>query len=81
VPFHCHRLEIAFRAFAKPVRAAVFGTWRVLLLGVASTVAADHGPALRRLGVGRLAFVADVLTAFEAALVRIRGDVPKRELG
>jgi hypothetical protein len=77
VPFHCHRLEIGFRTLGKPLRAVVFAGWRVLLLGVAITVAADHGPALRRLGVGRLVFVADVLTAFEAALARIRGEEPK----
>jgi hypothetical protein len=77
VPFHCHRLRIGFESVPKAVRAAVFGGWRVLLLGVAITVAADHGPALRRLGVGRLVFVADVLTAFEAALTRIRGEEPK----
>ncbi|WP_103342825.1 ferritin-like domain-containing protein [Amycolatopsis sp. CA-126428] len=77
VPFHCHRLEIAFRPLGRPARAAVFGAWRVLLLGVAITVAADHGQALHRLGVGRLVFVADVLTAFEAALARIRGEQPK----
>ncbi|RSM40045.1 ferritin-like domain-containing protein [Amycolatopsis balhimycina DSM 5908] len=75
VPFHCHRLRIGFENVPGPGRAAVFGGWRVLLLGVALTVAADHGPALRELGVGRLVFVADVLTAFEAALARIRGRV------
>ncbi|SFW90096.1 ferritin-like domain-containing protein [Amycolatopsis australiensis] len=77
VPFHCHRLRGGFAGVPGPVRAAVFGAWRVLLLGVAVTVAADHGPALHRLGVGRLVFVADVLTAFEAALARIRGEEPK----
>ncbi|WP_410568657.1 ferritin-like domain-containing protein [Amycolatopsis sp. cmx-4-61] len=77
VPFHCHRLELAFRTMNHPARAALFGAWRVLLLGVAITVAVDHGAALRRLGVGRLVFVADVLTAFEAALGRIRGERPK----
>jgi hypothetical protein len=77
VPFHCDRLRIGFAGFPKPARAAVFGAWRVLLLGVAATVAADHGPALHRLGVGRLVFVADVLTAFEAALARVRGEEPK----
>lgn len=77
VPFHCARLEIAFRTLGKPVRAAVSGAWRVLLLGVAVTVAADHGAALHRLGVGRLVFVAGVFTEFEAALARIRGEEPK----
>lgn len=80
VPFHCHRLRIGFATLGKASRAVVFGVWRVLLLGVTITVAADHGRALRSLGVGRLVFVADVLTAFEAALARIRGDerTPKR---
>ena len=77
VPFHCHRLRVAFDAFAAPVCAIVFGLWRLLLLGVAVTVAADHGRALRKLGVGRLVFVADVLTAFESALARIRGEEPR----
>ncbi|MEU5263951.1 ferritin-like domain-containing protein [Amycolatopsis sp. NPDC021455] len=77
VPFHCHRLRAAFDRFPRGLRAAVFGAWRVLLLGVTITVAADHGRALRELGVGRLVFVADVLTAFEAALATIRGEEPK----
>jgi hypothetical protein len=77
VPFHCHRLRIGFATLGKASRALVFGAWRLLLLGVTITVAADHGRALRKLGVGRLVFVADVLTAFEAALARIRGDEPK----
>ena len=72
VPFHCHRLRAGFAGLPGIVRAAVFGGWRVLLLGVAITVAADHGPALRRLGVGRRVFVADVLAAFEAALTRLQ---------
>lgn len=77
VPFHCHRLRIGFATLGRPARALVFGAWRLLLLGVTITVAADHGRALRRLGVGRLVFVADVLVAFEAALARIRGEEPK----
>ncbi|MDT7798251.1 MAG: hypothetical protein QOI78_1684 [Actinomycetota bacterium] len=77
VPFHCHRLRLGFETLGKPTRALVFGAWRLLLLGVTITVAADHGRALRNLGVGRLVFVADVVTAFEAALARIRGDEPK----
>ncbi|KDN19910.1 ferritin-like domain-containing protein [Amycolatopsis rifamycinica] len=69
VPFHCHRLRGGFPA---GVRAVVFGAWRVLLIGVTITVAVDHGPALRRLGVGRREFVADVLTAFDVALARLQ---------
>ena len=77
VPFHCHRLRLGFATLGKPARALVFGAWRLFLLGVTVTVAADHGRALRKLGVGRLVFVAEVVTAFEAALARIRGDEPK----
>lgn len=77
VPFHCHRLRLGFADLPRTVRAAVFGAWRVLLLGVAITVAADHSAALHRLGVGRLVFVADVVTAFEAALARVRGEEPR----
>lgn len=72
VPFHCHRLRIGFRELGTPARTALFGAWRLLLLGVALTVAADHGPALHRLGVGRREFVADVLAAFESALARLQ---------
>ncbi|GHJ34572.1 hypothetical protein Sm713_01810 [Streptomyces sp. TS71-3] len=34
--------------------------WRLLVLAASMLVAVDHGPALRRLGIGRLRFVADV---------------------
>ncbi|MFJ7217092.1 ferritin-like domain-containing protein [Amycolatopsis sp. NPDC098790] len=69
VPFHCHRLR---GALPKAVRRVVFGAWRMLLLGVAVTVAADHRPALKQLGVGRRAFVVDVLAAFDAALAQLK---------
>ncbi|MBE1497210.1 hypothetical protein H4696_004310 [Amycolatopsis lexingtonensis] len=69
VPFHCHRLR---GGFAKPVRAVVFGAWRLLLTGVAITVAVDHGGALRALGVGRREFAAEVLAAFDVALAGLQ---------
>jgi len=72
VPFHCHRLRIGFGGLPEAARAAVFSGWRLLLLGVAITVAADHGPALHRLGVGRREFVADVLAAFDPALATLK---------
>jgi hypothetical protein len=80
VPFHCHRLRVGFAGTPAVLRAVVFGGWRLMLLGVTVTVAADHGRALRRLGVGRLVFAADVLTLFEDALAKIRGEerTPKR---
>jgi hypothetical protein len=41
----------------------VLGLWRLLLLAVTLVVAADHGGALARLGVGRLRFVTDVMAS------------------
>jgi hypothetical protein len=35
--------------------------WRLLLSAVCLVVVADHGRALRRLGVGRLRFLTDVV--------------------
>lgn len=57
VPLHRARLRTAFGRATRPIVAA----WRVLLLCVAAVVAVDHGPALRRLGVGRCQFVTDVV--------------------
>ncbi|MDA5281508.1 ferritin-like domain-containing protein [Streptomyces sp. NPDC054904] len=61
VPFHCRRLNEGLAPLPRPARRAVTAGWRVLLAGAAVVVAVDHGPALRALGVGRRAFVADVL--------------------
>ncbi len=47
---------------ARAMRRPVMVLWRLLLLVVSLVVAADHGPALRRLGIGRLRFVGDVMT-------------------
>lgn len=55
VPFHCARLR------QESLGALPLAGWRVLLCAVAAFVAVDHGPALRRLGVGRVRFVADVM--------------------
>jgi hypothetical protein len=49
VPFHLRRL------------GRLPALWWVLLAGTAVVVALDHGPALRRLGVPRRAFVREVL--------------------
>ncbi|WP_097985968.1 ferritin-like domain-containing protein [Streptomyces sp. f150] len=61
VPFHCHRLRRALRPLPPPVRVLVTSGWRAALAAVALVVAVDHGPALRRLGVGRRRFVAEVV--------------------
>lgn len=77
VPFHCQRLSGAFPGLPGLARRAVFGVWRLLLLGATITVALDHGSALRTLGVSRVAFVADVVALFESAMAQIRGERPK----
>ncbi|WP_460105821.1 ferritin-like domain-containing protein [Streptomyces sp. YKOK-J1] len=61
VPFHCARLHASFMELPRLVRRPVLAGWRLLLLAVCAVVAADHGRALRRLGVGRLRFVSDVM--------------------
>lgn len=55
VPFHCARLR------QESLGVLPLAGWRMLLCAVTVFVALDHGPALRRLGVRRTAFVADVL--------------------
>ncbi|MEU8462249.1 ferritin-like domain-containing protein [Streptomyces sp. NPDC029003] len=66
VPFHCRRLAEGLAPLPRAARRAVTGGWRVLLLGAAVVVAADHGPALRTLGVSRRAFVRDTVRSSAA---------------
>ncbi|MFE9745814.1 hypothetical protein ACFYOT_12980 [Saccharothrix saharensis] len=54
--------------WSAPVRAAVTGTWWVLLCGAVVAVAWDHGPASRHPGVTRRGFVVDVAVLFRTAL-------------
>ncbi|MEU7725918.1 ferritin-like domain-containing protein [Streptomyces sp. NPDC040724] len=61
VPFHCLRLREGLAGLPRPARRAVTAGWRGLLGCAAALVALDHGPALRTLGVGRGAFVAQTL--------------------
>ncbi|MGW1542005.1 ferritin-like domain-containing protein [Streptomyces sp. NPDC002309] len=68
VPFHCERLHASLAELPRRARRPVMELWRLLLLAVTLVVAADHGAALRRLGVGRLRFVTDVV-ASSAAVV------------
>jgi hypothetical protein len=63
VPFHCERLHASLAELPHATRRPVMALWRLLLLAVSLVVAADHGPALRRLGIGRLRFVVDVMTS------------------
>ncbi|MFF4014771.1 ferritin-like domain-containing protein [Streptomyces sp. NPDC001843] len=68
VPFHCERLHASFRELPRPLRRPVAAGWQLLLCAVCLVVAADHGAALRRLDVGRLRFVADVMASSKAVV-------------
>jgi hypothetical protein len=63
VPFHCERLHASLAQLPRAMGRPVMAVWRLLMFAVSLVVAADHGPALRRLGTGRLRFVADVMTS------------------
>ncbi|MEX2980688.1 ferritin-like domain-containing protein [Streptomyces sp. C36] len=64
IPFHCRRLRASVAELpARPLRTLTMAGWRGLTLGAALFVAADHGAALGRLGVGRGRFVADVMAS------------------
>ncbi|MFJ4644675.1 ferritin-like domain-containing protein [Streptomyces bobili] len=63
VPFHCERLHASLAELPRPARRPVMASWRLLLLAVSLVVATDHGPGLRRLGLGRRRFVADVMAS------------------
>ncbi|MFF7470209.1 ferritin-like domain-containing protein [Streptomyces sp. NPDC008092] len=68
VPFHCERLHASLAELPRATRRPVLALWRLLLFAVCLVVAADHGPALRRLGVGRLRFVGDVMASSHAVV-------------
>jgi hypothetical protein len=61
VPFHCQHLKPALIRLPGPARSLIGWAWQVLLAGTATTVALDHGAALRHLGLTRRGFVHDVL--------------------
>ncbi|MFI5683173.1 ferritin-like domain-containing protein [Streptomyces sp. NPDC051636] len=71
VPFHCDRLNASFRELPRPLRRPVTAAWQLLLCAVCLVVAADHGAALRELGVGRLRFVADVMASSKTVVSAI----------
>ncbi|MCP2302593.1 hypothetical protein LV79_002269 [Actinokineospora globicatena] len=62
VPFHLDRLG--------EVSGVSRAAWRVLFLGAVLVVAADHGSALRVLGVTRRGFVREAMAEFAAAVSR-----------
>ncbi|MGW0247473.1 ferritin-like domain-containing protein [Nocardia goodfellowii] len=76
VPFHCQRLRVAFAAKSRPARLFAVAVWWALMAGVTAVVAADHGPALRQFGIGRVDFARGVFALFAAivpAAIPLRG--------
>jgi hypothetical protein len=76
VPFHCERLHAALAELPRPIRRPVMVLWRLLLLAVSLVVAADHGSALRRLDIGRLRFVSDVMASAGAVVSAVLAPRP-----
>ncbi|MET7679975.1 ferritin-like domain-containing protein [Streptomyces sp. NPDC005423] len=76
VPFHCERLHASLAELPRPCRRPVMTLWRLLLLAVTLVVAADHGPALRQLGLGRLRLVADVVASAGAVVAAVSAPRP-----
>ncbi|WP_328494720.1 ferritin-like domain-containing protein [Streptomyces sp. NBC_00414] len=76
VPFHCERLHAPLTELPRALRRPTMELWRLLLLAISLVVAADHGPALRRLDIGRLRFVADVMTSSHAVVAAILAPSP-----
>ncbi|MES4901012.1 MULTISPECIES: ferritin-like domain-containing protein [unclassified Streptomyces] len=68
VPFHCERLHASLAELPRATRRPVMALWQLVLLAVSLVVAVDHGPALRRLDIGRLRFVADVAASSGAVV-------------
>ncbi len=76
VPFHCERLHASVAELPRPMRGPTMALWRVLLFAVSATVAVDHGPALRRLGVGRRRFLTDVMASSRAVVSAVLAPRP-----
>lgn len=76
VPFHCDRLHASLAELPRALRRPVTALWQLLLLAAALVVAVDHGPALRRLGVGRLRFAADVAASSSAVVSAVLAPRP-----
>lgn len=76
IPFHCERLHASLAQLPRPLRRPVMSLWRLMLLAACLVVAADHGPALRRLGLGRRRFTADVMASSRTAVTAILAPRP-----
>ncbi|HWS39638.1 MAG TPA: ferritin-like domain-containing protein [Actinoplanes sp.] len=73
VPFHIDRLRQGFAGTPAAGRAVAAAGWWVLMVGAAGVVAADHGSALRVLGVSRRHFIRDVLRLFRPMVTSVFG--------
>jgi len=73
VPFHTDRLRQGFAGTPAAGRFAAAAGWWVLMIGAVLVVAADHGGALRVLGLTRRRFVADVLRLFRPMVAAVFG--------
>lgn len=73
VPFHIARLRQGFADTPLPGRVAAGAGWWVLMAGAAGVVAADHGGALKALGVTRRRFLTDLLGLFRPMVTAVFG--------
>ncbi|MGI5142480.1 MULTISPECIES: ferritin-like domain-containing protein [unclassified Streptomyces] len=76
VPFHCERLHASLAELPRAMRRPVMALWRLLLVAASLVVAVDHGPALRRLAIRRLRFVADVMASSGAVVSAVLAPRP-----
>ncbi|MFJ3671876.1 ferritin-like domain-containing protein [Streptomyces sp. NPDC090106] len=76
VPFHCDRLNVSLGELPRLVRRPVMAVWRLVLLVACAVVVVDHGRGLRRLGVGRLRFLADVMASAGGVTSAVLGSGP-----
>jgi hypothetical protein len=76
VPFHCERLHASLAELPRAMRRPVMALWWLLLLAASLVVAVDHGPALRRLAIRRLRFVADVMASSGAVVSAVLAPRP-----
>ncbi|MEV0466230.1 ferritin-like domain-containing protein [Nocardia tengchongensis] len=56
IPFHTHRLRLAFAPTPPVLRPLIRATWWAILHAAILVVLLDHGPALRQLGSTRTEF-------------------------
>ncbi|MGV9790656.1 ferritin-like domain-containing protein [Streptomyces sp. NPDC003435] len=77
IPFHCARLHDSVAELPRAVRRPLLKLWRGLLAGAGLIVVADHGRALRALGVSRSRFLADVLVSSRPVVAAVLNRRPE----